>query len=61
MYKDVLRSIEGVEMYPIISLLVFFAFFTVLIGWFFLADRDRLSELAALPLDTNKGEERDDE
>lgn len=61
MYKEVLRSIEGVEMYPIISLLVFFAFFTVLLGWFFLADRERLNELAALPLDLGKGEDRDDE
>ncbi len=61
MYKDVLRSIEGIEVYPIISLLVFFTFFTVLLAWFFLADRDRLDDLAALPLDTSKGEERDDE
>ena len=61
MYKDVLRSIEGVEVYPIISLLVFFAFFTGIMVWFFLADRERLNDLAALPLDRTKGEERDDE
>ena len=27
MYRDVLSSIEGIEIYPIISLLIFFAFF----------------------------------
>ncbi|MBT3343084.1 MAG: hypothetical protein HN712_11160 [Gemmatimonadetes bacterium] len=57
MYKEVLASIEGIEIYPIISMLIFFTFFVGLLAWFFLADRDRLQRLARLPLDegdTNK-------
>lgn len=51
MYKEVLRSIEGIEIYPVISLLIFFVFFVGLLAWFVLADRDKLQRLAHLPLD----------
>jgi cytochrome c oxidase cbb3-type subunit IV len=51
MYKEVLRSIEGIEIYPIISLLIFFCFFVGLLAWYLLADGDRLQRLADLPLD----------
>ncbi len=51
MYKEVLASIEGIEIYPIISLVIFFSFFVGLLAWFVLADRDRLQRLARLPLD----------
>ena len=51
MYKEVLRSIEGIEIYPIVSLLIFFAFFVGLAVWFFAADRERLRRAALLPLD----------
>jgi len=51
MYKEVLRSIEGIEIYPIISLLIFFCFFVGLLAWYLLADGDRLQRLARLPLD----------
>lgn len=51
MYKEVLSSIDGVEIYPIFSLLVFFSFFVVLTVWFFSADGKRLRDMAQLPLD----------
>lgn len=51
MYKEVLSSIDGVEIYPIFSLLVFFSFFLVLSVWFYSADGDKLRRLANLPLD----------
>lgn len=51
MYKEVLSAIDGVEIYPIISLLIFFSFFVGVGAWFFLADRERLQRLAQLPLD----------
>ncbi len=51
MYKEVLRSIEGVEIYAIISMLVFFALFVGLLAWFVLADKERLERWARLPLD----------
>jgi cytochrome c oxidase cbb3-type subunit IV len=51
MYKEVLRSIEGIEIYPIISLLIFFVFFVGMAAWFFAADRERLRRASLLPLD----------
>ena len=51
MYKEVLRSIEGVEIYPIVALLIFFAFFVGVIVWSVRIDKERLRELSLLPLD----------
>ncbi len=50
MESNVLSSIPGIEYYPIISLVLFFAFFAGLMAWFFRADRTRLAELAEQPL-----------
>jgi len=51
MYKEVLRSIEGIEIYPIVALLIFFAFFVGVIVWSVGIDKERLRELSLLPLD----------
>lgn len=51
MYKEVLRSIEGIEIYPIIALLIFFFFFVGVIVWSARIDKERLRELSLLPLD----------
>ncbi len=51
MYKNVLASIPGIEYYPIVALILFFGFFTVLLVWFFRADRTRLDVLARQPFD----------
>ncbi len=51
MYKNVLASIPGIEYYPIVALLLFFGFFTVLLVWFFRADRSSLEMQARLPFD----------
>jgi len=46
MYKNVLASIPGIEYYPIVALVFFFAFFAGLIIWFFVADKARLQSYA---------------
>lgn len=46
MYKNVLASIPGIEWYPIVALVLFFGFFSVLIVWFFRADQARLESLS---------------
>ena len=51
MYKEILQSVEGIGVYPIISLLVFFIFFVVLIIWVFKADKKYLNRMKMLPLD----------
>lgn len=51
MYKDVLRSIEGIGLYPGITLVVFFLFFTTVFLWVLRMRRDEAEYLASLPLD----------
>jgi hypothetical protein len=51
MYKEVLQSIEGVSIYPIISLLIFFTFFVGVAVWYVRADKESLRQAARLPLE----------
>jgi cytochrome c oxidase cbb3-type subunit 4 len=55
--KGNLESIDGVEIYPIISLLIFFIFFMVLFGWVFTAKKEHIKEVSNIPLDNNQNEE----
>ena len=46
-----LEQISGVEIYPIISLLLFFVFF-IIVGYMVItADKEQLEEMKNLPLD----------
>ena len=49
--KKHMESMDGVEIYPIISLLIFFIFFVVLTWWVFTAKKDYIKEVSNLPLD----------
>ena len=49
--KNYMDSIEGIEIYPIISLLIFFTFFVVLFWWVFTAKKDYINAVSNLPLD----------
>jgi cytochrome c oxidase cbb3-type subunit 4 len=49
--KNYMDSIEGIEIYPIISLLIFFIFFVVLFWWVFTAKKDYITTVSNLPLD----------
>jgi hypothetical protein len=51
MYSDILRSIVGIEVFPIVSLLLFVAVFVVMLVKVGRADRVELERLAAIPLD----------
>lgn len=50
MYRQYLESIAGVSIYPIISLLIFFLFFAVLISYLIKSDKQHLDMLSHLPL-----------
>ena len=50
MYKEVLRSIEGVGIFPSISLLLFFGFFVGLIIYLIRKKKSYWDEAAQLPL-----------
>ncbi len=51
MFKEVLRSIEGVGLYPVISLVIFVLFFTTVFLWVLRMKRCDAEKLAAMPLD----------
>ncbi len=54
MIKEYLQSIDGVSIYPIISLLIFFVFFAVIIIWMFKVDKNYLKKMSNLPLETDE-------
>ena len=50
MYKEVLRTIVGIEVFPVLSLVIFLTVFMVMLVWVLRMDRDRLATYASLPL-----------
>lgn len=51
MHKEVLRAIEGIGLYPVISLIVFFLFFTSVFLWVLRIRKVDAKKMAAMPLD----------
>ena len=48
--KHNLETISGVEIYPIISLVIFFTFFVGLFFWVFSYKKDKIKELSEMPI-----------
>ncbi len=57
--KNYMDSISGIEIYPIISLLIFFAFFVILFWWVITAKKDYINTVSNIPLENNKNENDD--
>lgn len=51
--KHNMETIAGVEIYPIVSLLIFFLFFVVLGIWVFSYKKEKITELSQIPLSDN--------
>ena len=51
--KHNLETIDGVTIYPILSLLIFFAFFVGLGLWVFSYKKEKINELSQIPLRDN--------
>lgn len=51
--KNYMETISGIEIYPIISLLIFFTFFVILFWWVVTAKKDYINTVSNLPLDNN--------
>ncbi len=49
--KGHMESIEGIEIYPMISLLIFFIFFAALFWWVFTAKKEHIKEVSQIPLE----------
>jgi hypothetical protein len=50
MYKNVLQGITGIEIFPLISFVIFFAFFLGLLLYVVLSDKNHLKAMAEMPL-----------
>ncbi len=55
--KQNLENIDGVAIYPIISLLIFFIFFTALFWWVFTAKKEHIKEVSNIPLENDLNQE----
>ena len=51
--KHHMETMEGVAIYPMISLLIFFIFFAVLFWWVFTARKEYIKKVSNLPLDND--------
>ncbi|VAW14217.1 hypothetical protein MNBD_BACTEROID03-756 [hydrothermal vent metagenome] len=49
--KGHMESIEGVAIYPMISFLIFFAFFIVLLWWVLTTSKEHIKEVSEIPLE----------
>ena len=56
--KHHMETIIGIEIYPVISLLIFFIFFTVLIVWVVRSDKGFNATMAGFPLEEDDSEDK---
>lgn len=54
MIKEYIQSIDGVSVYPIISLIVFVVFFAALLIWVFKVDKNYIRKMENLPLEKDE-------
>jgi len=51
MYKEVLRSIDNIAIWPLISFVIFFTFFIGLLWFTFTADKKFIKHMSNMPMD----------
>lgn len=51
--KGNLENIDNVQIYPLISLLIFFIFFVGLFYWVITAKKEHIAEVSNIPLENN--------
>ena len=54
MFKYYFERIENIEIWPIISLIIFFSFFVGLLIWVLKVDKNYIDEMKKLPLSKNE-------
>jgi cbb3-type cytochrome oxidase subunit 3 len=52
--KHNMETISGVAVYPVLSLLIFFAFFVGLGIWVFSYKKEKIDEMSQIPLNDNQ-------
>ena len=58
MYKNVLQNINNIEIWPIISFVIFFVFFLGLLWWVFSVDKKFIAKMASMPIDEQDNSSR---
>ncbi|MBU1099274.1 MAG: hypothetical protein KKA84_02635 [Bacteroidetes bacterium] len=53
MFSNYLSTIDGVSIYPIVGLILFFTFFVGAILWVLRIDKEYITVMENLPLDNN--------
>jgi cbb3-type cytochrome oxidase subunit 3 len=51
MYKEVLRSIDNIAIWPVISFVIFFVFFICLLWYVFSADKKFIAHMSNMPIE----------
>lgn len=54
MYKNVLQSIDNIQIWPVISFVIFFVFFLCLLLWVFTADKKLINKMKNLPIESDQ-------
>jgi len=60
MKQEILSSIENIEIYPVISLLIFVIFFVGMGWWVLKADKQYIKHMSSLPVDDNHHQNSND-
>lgn len=58
MFKHYFEQVSGVDIWPLISLAVFFIFFIGMIIWIIRANKDEMKDISEMPLHDNIIEKR---
>jgi cbb3-type cytochrome oxidase subunit 3 len=51
MYKNVLQNIDNIQIWPVISFVIFFIFFLCLLLWVFTTDKKFIDKMRNLPIE----------
>jgi hypothetical protein len=51
MNRNVLETIQGIEIFPLISLVIFFTFFMLLLVWVVRMRKSDIEEISRMPLE----------
>lgn len=51
MYKNILQSIDNIAIWPVVSFVIFFAFFICLLWWVLSVDKSFITRMKQLPID----------
>jgi len=57
MKSNVLQAIAGIEIFPVISLIIFVAVFTTMFVWVIKMDKKRTNSMAEIPLQDGSRDE----